>query len=171
MPALTKRWTLPAGTATHIFDGEQSGKSHTGFHSEAVKSRENGRAEIILDGQQETNRRNGLPYWGKAKLFPSATGSFAGRSEKASCFFPHPVHARTWTADYIRLKIEQALTDPGDSSRESRAAWSAQPRQIRLSDTRMPLKTIRVAGIRCGVIYRDGAVETVYPIVEGFDPG
>lgn len=176
MTKLVKRWTLPDSVLDHIVKGDVSGTSHVGFHTEAEYSLENKKLAFDppLDGIQAQRRSDGKSYWGKAILTatgePLNAGHIRARSAKASGFFPHPKFAtdKPWNRAYIKLKIEQALTSPGDTSRKSRQAWTDQPRQIRLTDTKAPLKTIRVSGILCGVIYQQGVVESVYPIVEGF---
>ncbi len=177
-PKLVKRWTLPEAVLGHIVTGDVSGHSHVGFHTEAEYSVENGKLVFApaLDEGQRLRRQAGKSYWSKAVLSADSSalnpGNLGARKGKASGFFPHPRYNREkeWDKAYIKLKIEQALTNPGDTSRKSWQAWADQPRQIRLTDTKGPVKTIRVSGILCGVIYQDGNVESVYPIVEGFKP-
>ena len=176
-PNLTKRWTLPDSVLDHLVSADISSKSHVGLHTEAKLSVENGKLLFYpaLDAVQAQRRTAGKSYWGHAVLAADRSainiGSMGVRKSKASGFFPHPTYAdKAWDEAYIKLKIEQALTSPGDTSRKSRQAWTDQPRQIRLTDTKAPVKTIRVSGILCGVIYQQGVVESVYPIVEGFTP-
>lgn len=175
---LVKRWTLPDTVLGHIVKGDISGHSHVGFHTEAEYSVENAKLVFhpALDEEQSRRRLAGKSYWGKAVLSADGSkldaGNLGARKGKASGFFPHPRYNRekAWDTAYIKLKIEQALTNPGDTSRNSWQAWTDQPRQIRLTDTKGPVKTIRVSGVLCGVIYQEGRVESVYPIVEGFKP-
>lgn len=165
---LKKRWTLPAGVITHIFDGEPSGNSFAGFHSEAIKSRANGKVEI--DGQPNPEQlqrwQDGKTYKLKVKIKLGNGGGFC-QTAGVSTFFPDPAKpkGKDWSKENIIRWIEQALTNPDDSARSSREEWTETPRSIRTTGLvgAQDLKSIRVNGVRCHVIYTAGKIASIYP--------
>ncbi|HEV7267866.1 MAG TPA: hypothetical protein VGN83_23615 [Falsiroseomonas sp.] len=168
---LKKRWSLPAKVITHIFDGEpkEGGNDFGGYHSEAVHEIDDVYAKI--DGQPDPAmlqaRQTGKPYQFMIKLKKGGSWTSAGLCS----FFPHPrmVGGQLWRKDWLILKIEQALTDPGDSVRHSRAAWQSEPRNIRTTGMKgaQEVLKIKVDGVSCHVQYTDGAVNSVYPATFG----
>lgn len=169
---LKKRFSLPQSVIDHIFEGDKKDTEFSGFHSEAEhKVNDPAKAYAQFDGQlsaaMQVARDNGKPYQAMVKL---AKGG-GWTSAKLCTFFPNPHKAagKKWTKAYIVLKIEQALTDPTDSVRHSRAAWESQQRGIRKSGIvgAQDLVKIRVAGISCHVQYTDGVITSVYPATFG----
>ncbi len=153
---LKKRYSLPAGVITHLFDGEVSGTSFSGFHSEARKSPDNGRMRITsIDGTQNARRLANKPY--RAEIEINVGGGWRGSELKS--MFP-----KDWTeADIIRM-IEQSLTDPGDSARPSREAWTSTPRKVRGTGIAgQKITRIRIKKVACVILYEGGSIASVYP--------
>lgn len=162
---LKKRWTLPESVITHIFLGETSGNSFGGFHSEVEKSIDNGK--MMVDGQpdpeQLRRREAGLTYKLKVKI---KLGDSFCHTGGISTFFPNPKFApsKIWTKANIIRWMEQALTDPSDSVRCSRAAWESDKRKIRGTEiVGQELAKIRVNKVSCHVLYSGGAIASIYP--------
>jgi len=93
-------------------------------------------------------------------------------SSKLCTFFPNPKKVgggTKWQKDWLILKIEPALTDPGDSVRHSRAAWQSAPRAIRTTGLvgAPEVVKIHVDGVSCHVQYTNGIVTSVYPATFG----
>ena len=153
---LKKRYSLSEQVITHIFDGEVSGNSFSGFHSEARKNPTNGRMIISqISGDQNANREANRPY--RAQVRISVGGSMRGPVLKS--MFPKNWHE----ADIIRW-MEQALTDPTDKNRPSRESWTTTPRALR--STGIPgqqLSKIKINKVSCTVLYQNGAIASIYP--------
>jgi|GEM_PF-3790794 len=169
---LKKRFSLPQSVIDHIFEGDKKGSEFSGFHSEAEhKVDDPVKPYAKFDGQlsaaMQLARDEGKPYQAMVKLAKGGDWTTA----KLCTLFPNPHKAKgkKWTKDYIILKIEQALTDPADSVRHSRAAWESQKRGIRTTGIQgaQDLVRIRVAGISCHVQYTDGVITSVYPATFG----
>jgi hypothetical protein len=167
---LKKRWSLPDAVIAHIFDGDRAGNDFSGFHSEAVHEIDDAYAKI--DGQPDPGmwaaRDRGEPYQFNIRLKKGGDWT----SAKVCTFFPNPKKAgggTKWKKDWLILKIEQALTDPGDSVRHSQAAWQSEPRGIRTTGVvnAQEVVKIRVAGVSCHVQYTNGIVSSVYPATFG----
>ena len=160
---LKKRYSLPGGVATHLFEGEISGNSFGGLHSEAVKNIDNG--GIRLSGGwppgQLARRTAGKSYW--ANIEVKIGGKWYGPG--MSSFFPLPGRGNHWDKDTIIRMIEQSLTDPTDAARSSREEWTSSPRAVRKGDDKKALKIIKVGGVRCKVQHQEGGIVSIYPLV------
>ncbi len=155
---LKKRYSLSQQVITHIFDGEVSGNSFSGFHSEARKNEKN-KKMIIHDikGDQMTNRLNNRPY--KAWIKINIDGKMLGPVEKS--MFP-----KDWSEKNIIRWMEQALTDHKDKCRPSREAWTTQPRALRSTGVAgQQLSRIKISKVSCTVLYQDGKIASIYPDV------
>jgi hypothetical protein len=160
--SLKKRYSLPGKVITHIFEGEVSGNNFAGFHSEAVKSIEDGDVEVTswFPGQQQ-RRREGKSY--KANVKVKIDGKWYGPG--FSSFFPRAGAGSDWTKDNIIRWLEQGLTNPKDKDRPSRGAWKDNPRAIRKSDTGTPVERVKVNGVTCEIQYQGKNIASIYPIV------
>lgn len=153
---LKKRYSLSQDVITHIFDGEVSGNSFSGFHCESRKNPANRQMVIHqISGEQNANREANRPY--KAQVKINVGGTMKGPELKS--IFP-----KNWKeADIIRW-MEQALTDPRDKCRPSRAAWTTTPRSLR--STGIPgqqLAKIKINKVSCIVLYQGGEIASIYP--------
>jgi hypothetical protein len=169
---LKKRYTLDPAVITHLFDGEPKVGSNDfgGYHSEAVHRIDDVYAKI--DGQPDPamlqRRLDGKPYQFYIKLRKGGDWTSRGLCS----FFPAPWVAgggNKWDKETLVRMIEQALTDPADSVRHSRAAWQTTQRGIRTTGIAgaQELVKIKVAGVSCHVKYQNGEVESVYPATFG----
>lgn len=153
---IKKRYSLSQNAITHIFDGEVSGNSFSGFHSEARKNLANGRIVIAqISGDNLVRRNANQPY--KAQISISLGGKMRGPELKS--MFP-----KDWSEANIIRWMEQALTNPDDSVRPSREAWTAQPRSLRSAGiVGQQLARIKINKVSCIVLYQDGAIASIYP--------
>lgn len=153
---LKKRYSLPQSVITHVFDGEVSDNSFSGFHSEARKNQQNGRMVITqISGDDAVKRNANKPY--RAYVSIQVGGQLRGPELKS--MFP-----KNWReADIIRW-AEQALTDPRDSARPSREAWTTEPRSMRSTGiVGQQLARIKINKVSCIVLYQGGEIASIYP--------
>ena len=153
---LKKRYSLSSEVITHIFDGEVSDNSFSGFHSEARKNLINGRMVITqISGTEQINRDANKPY--KARVSISVGGRMRGPELKS--MFP-----KNWSESDIIRWMEQALTSPSDSARPSRDAWSTTPRSLRTTGVSgQQLSRIKINKVSCIVLYQGGQIASIYP--------
>ena len=153
---LKKRYSLSPNVITHMFDGEVSGNSFSGFHSEARKNVTNGRMVLSqIDGPNQLKRNDNKPY--NARVSISVGGTTRGPELKS--MFP-----KNWSEANIIRWIEQALTDPNDTARPSRAAWTTEPRSLRRTGiVGQQLARIKINKVSCIVLYENGQIASIYP--------
>ena len=94
-------WSLPAGIANHIFDGEEKGNNLSGLHSEARKSP----GKNTLDYSQETVgfRKDSQPYGAKVRAKFGDSWSPKNGVYKYSDMFP-----TGWDENKVTEAIEAA---------------------------------------------------------------
>lgn len=159
-----KRYSLSEKLLTHLFEGEVSGNSFGGLHSEAVKSVDNGKVQVHggwPDGQRE-RREAGKSYWANVKV--NIDGTWYGPG--LCSFFPLPRYNRAFDRDTLIRMIEQTLTAPADTIRSHKEEWITNPRKIRGGPTiGAQLQYVRVKGLRCRIQYQGGTLASIYPIV------
>jgi hypothetical protein len=173
---LKKRWSCPDRVVTHIFEGELNDGVLKGFHSEAVKSIENGQVRVVgqPDATQWNNRLTGRVY----QLYVEVKFGASWKGPKTSTFFPHPLkephpdrleknQGAKFTKANIVTWIEQALTKHTDSDRPSREAWTDQPRAIARHNNVADLDRIKINGVSCHVEYDPQGIASVYPSTLG----
>ena len=156
---IKKRYSLPDDVIRHIFEGDADGNDFAGFHSEVVKSFENGNVQhVTIPGDELLKRNANKPY--KAYVRVKIGGAFKGPTVgREKSFFP-----KNWKKDDIVRWIEQALTDPGDKCRSSHQDWLDNPRQIRSTGVvGQVLDTIRVNKVTCSILYEGGEIASVFP--------
>jgi hypothetical protein len=160
---IKKRYNLGSQVIAHIFDGEVSKNSFSGFHSEARKNLVNGKLIITqIDGVNSALRLANKAYRANVKIV--VNGKTLGPEWKS--IFP-----KDWSeADTVRW-IEQSLTATGTpsdnvSKRASPKEWIDRPREFR-KGTAVPnsnvLTRVTVNKVSCLLLCQGDSVESVYP--------
>lgn len=132
----------------HLFQGEKSGKSHTGLHSlNVLNGEEPGPVVEVIEGSETS--------------FFSAWVTLPGQSErKASSFFP-----TAWSKDKVKKAISDAFID--HRLHRTRSASEAKPHGLSwVGRAVVDTREVVIGGIGDGDASASG-IQTAFPQVNG----